>query len=111
MPARSLGKVTVPAAGTPVRLTINRADPAQPYKAHSLFVQALAANTGKVYIGVTAAMNKTTLVGVIAVVPSGATLPFAQITDELAPNGIAVSEMWLDVDTSAEGALVSVIED
>lgn len=111
MPARSLGKVTVVTAGVPVRLTTNRTDPAQPYKAHSLFVEQVTGNTGKLYVGVSSSMNKTTLVGVVAVIPAPAgSLPFLDMSDELAPNGIAVSEMWLDADTSGEGALVSVIE-
>lgn len=104
MALKSFGKVTVSAAGTPVRATLNESDPTARYAVQSVTVFALAGNTGtNIYVG-SSAMNKTTLAGVYAIVSKGNNTS-ATIVE--APAGIMVNELYLDADTSADAALVS----
>lgn len=65
----SLGKVAV-TAGTPVSILANFASYAG-VKCNKLELQALPGNTGNVMIGVSATMNTTTYVDVIAILDGG----------------------------------------
>lgn len=111
MAQKSLGKVTITTAGTPERSTKNNADPAAVVWVHSYLVQQVAANTGKVWIG-SSGMNKTTGVGVYAVlpVPTANTLPSfsATVTQQVAAFDMAA--VYIDVDVNGEAAIVSLIE-
>ncbi len=108
MAQHSLGKVTTTTG--PVRVTINQADPTLRYGAHSYLVEAVSTNTGAVYIG-NSAMNKTTLSGVYAILPPPTTNSFSNFsaTVTYAPAAFNMAEIYIDVDVSGEGALVSVI--
>lgn len=107
---QSLGKVTVASAGTPVRATANQTTPANRFPAHSYLVEAVVGNTGKVYIGA-AGMDKSTLVGVFVVLPppTANVLPSFSATVSYSPNHFNMADVWIDVDTNNEGALVSCI--
>ena len=67
-------------------------------------------NTGKVYVGALG-MNTSTLAGVYAVlaIPSTTSLPAFSATITFAPGSFNLNEIYLDVDVSAEGALVSYV--
>ncbi len=111
MAVRSLGRVVVATAGTPVRLTANEADPTARVAAHSITVQAWHANVDVVYIGDREAMVRATGVGVLEVLPipvAGGFIKFT-VTHVNAPVGFNVANLWLDVDTNDEGVLVQVI--
>lgn len=109
MAQHSLGKVTA-TAGTPVRLTTNESDPTARYGAHSYLVEALSTNTGAVYIG-SASLNRTTLAGVYAILPPPTTnsYPNFSATVTYAAAAFNLAEIYIDVDVSNEGALVSNI--
>ena len=108
---RSLGKITVTTAGTPVQVSATRI-PAQ-----TIFFQQVEANIGKIYICSSAAANKTTGVGVLATIPAptlnaslvAVVLPYAAATTPSAPGGLSASQFWIDADNSAEGCIVSYI--
>ena len=106
---RSLGKVTT-TAGTPIRLTTNESVPGTRYAAHSFLVEALSSNTGAIYVG-TSTMNRTTLAGVFAVIPppTANNFPSFTATVSYSANHFNLAEIYLDVATSAEGALVSCV--
>lgn len=107
MALKSLGKVTVTTAGTPVRATLNESVPATRYAVQSFTVFALAGNTGtNIYIG-NSAMNKTTLAGVYGIAVKGS---FTNAVIIEAPAGINLNEIYLDADTSGDAALVSATE-
>lgn len=107
---RSLGKITVPAAGTPVRATANQSVPAQPYLCHAIMVEAWPTNTGKVYVGLSG-MNTTTGVNVLAIlaVPTTNSIPTFSATIAAAPNALSADDVYIDVQTNGEAALVSVV--
>lgn len=106
----SFGKITVPIAGTPVRLTINRADPTASLLVHAVLVQPHPSNGGKVYIG-----NKSNFVkngdGQIAwlAVPGTNSSPAFSETVSFAANAIEASEFWIDVDNGGESIIASGI--
>lgn len=107
MALKSLGKVVVTTAGTPVRTTLNESTPSARYAVQSITIQALAGNSGtNIYVG-NSAMNKSTLAGCYAIVPKGASAAAVIIQ---APAGILANEIYLDADTSGDAALVSATE-
>src|SRR5262245_17048675 len=117
--------VDVPAAGTPVRLTSKRSDPTARLVAHTIFIQQVQTNIGKLYLcgpttdptssGGTA--SKTTGSGILAIIPAptlaggvATTLPYIAFTLPYAPGGFNVADYYLDADNSGEKALVSFIK-
>lgn len=107
----SLGPITVPIAGQPVRTTNNQADPTALYRAHSYLIEALSTNTGKIYIGAFN-MNKSTLVGVYAVLPPPTANMFPSFSSTISnlPNPFNMAAVYIDVDVAGEGVIVSVIQ-
>lgn len=101
----SLGKVTVASAGTPQQVISTQT------QAHSYLVQALSTNTGKVYIG-SKTMVKSTLVGVFAVLAAPTTnlLPSFASAVSYSSSHFDLQNVYLDVDNSGEGALVSIVQ-
>ena len=112
-----LGAVTVTTPGTPVRLTVNltTVDPTTNQKVTtnvtdpvvcnkiSLAANPLthggAGNTGKVYIG-SASMNRSTLLGVIAIIAAGGSYT---IVHNVGNDIYDVSKMYVDADTGGDG--------
>jgi hypothetical protein len=114
---RTVGKIIVPVPGTPVRATINEPDPTKRLAAHAVMVEALAGNTGKIYIGLTG-MNKTTFnaaansnAGVLAVlaVPTANTIPTFSATISYAPAPFNIADLFIDSDNANEGVLITAI--
>lgn len=104
---RSYGKVTVAAAGTPKQV-VARDDTNSTTRVQKVYVFALAGNSGtNIYVGA-ATMNKTTLADVYAIVPKNTN--FTLDVGGGVPNGVEASDLYLDADTSADSALVSVAE-
>lgn len=104
MALQAIGKVTVTTAGTPVRVTSTKTG------AQAIMVQAWHANTGKIFVGTSASMNKTTGAGVLAMIPAPTTgvIPTASFSIPLAPVGMDASDLWIDADTNGEGCIVTV---
>lgn len=108
---KSLGKVTIASAGTPERITKDQSTPATNISSHAVLIEALSANTGKIYIG-TSTLNKTTLAGVLAVlaVPTTNIIPVFSLGVSIAPNGINLADIYFDCDTTSEGVTVGYIQ-
>jgi hypothetical protein len=106
----AIGKITVVVAGTPVRLTSTQSVPADKFACHGVLIQTLAANTGKMHIGLST-MNKGTGAGVIAVlaIPTTNSIPSFTAALTLSPNAINLADLYLDADNGGEGAQVSVL--
>lgn len=116
-----LGKVTVLAAGTPVRATINiQPNPLPPgYRiaAHGIMFQVWKTNAGLVYIG-HQGMNKTTGEGVLAVLgkPSFDSdgnivfLPTFSIALTIAPNAMNPTMFFIDADNANDAVLVTALQ-
>jgi hypothetical protein len=104
----ALGKLPVPTPGTPVRPTFPPT--LSLHSVHAVTIVALPGNTGAVYIGV-AGMNKTTLAGVLQIlpIPTINALPSFQASIAEAGNGISLDQLYVDADTAGEGVLVSAI--
>jgi hypothetical protein len=100
-----LGKVAVAAAGTPVRLTANFPSDSEfeQMVVSKLNIQALTDNTGPLYLGY-ADMNRTTLAGVLAIIPQGSTWAFGEYN---ALNTIKPHDLYLDADNNGDAGLVS----
>jgi hypothetical protein len=106
---KSLGFVTAAAAGTPERITKNESSPTAVIHANALYITPLSGNTGKIYIGLST-MVVATGVGVLAMIEAPAnasTGPFARTVFESDTNGLALNELFIDVQTNGQGALIS----
>lgn len=111
MAIRSLGKVTVTTGGTEVRATSNESSPTARLGCQSIFIQALAANTGDIYVGASG-LDRTTLAGVYAILPASTASSYPSVCFELSnsPAGINANEIWIDAEVNGEGVLVSITE-
>jgi hypothetical protein len=105
----SVGKVTA-TSGTPVALT-----PGVVTNCNVIYIQALGTNTHYSYIG-SSTMVRATLVGVYRIIPAptaatGATiaLPFWDPQSNVFTGPFDLSKIFLDVDTTGEGVLVSYV--
>jgi len=107
---KPFGRIIVSTPGVPVPVTALQTDAINRLNVHAVLIQALSSNTGKVYIG-TRDINRSTLAGVYAVlaVPTPSVIPTFSAALTLAPAGIQVQDMYLDVDLGGEGALVTVL--
>lgn len=108
----SLGYVTVTAAGTPVRATANRTNPAQRVATQSIVFQARHSNAGRVYIGLVG-MNKTTGVGVLGSIPapvSATTGPFQSWAASMPTPaaGLNAADFYVDADTNNDSVIVAI---
>lgn len=105
-----IGAIAVPTPGTPVRATSTQTLPAEKFSCHGVLIQAMPLNTGRIYIG-RATMNKATLANLFAVlaIPTDHTIPSFTAALTIAPNSVNLSDIYLDADVAAEGALVSVL--
>lgn len=109
----SLGKVAVTTAGTPVRVTSGQADPTKKVSAHTVFLQALSGNTGRIFVGKSSSMNKSTYVDVVGMIPAPSastatgTLPYFEATIVPSPNGFNLADFWLDAEVSTDAVLVA----
>ena len=104
----SLGKITT-TAGTPVQLS------ATSTSVNAIYFQALSTNTHYAYVG-TKTMVRATLVGVYRQIPAptaatGATLPLPDwnLISSVFTAPFDISQIYIDVDTTGEGLLVSYV--
>lgn len=104
----SLGATTVPVPGTPVRLALPMS--LQPPTVHALLIEALPDNTDVVYIGV-AGMDKSTLAGVIIVLPAPTVniIPTFSASIAQAANGLPVGDLYVDAAQADEGVVASAL--
>ncbi len=109
---RSLGKVIVTTAGTPVRATLNETVPTERYGAHAMLFQQVPGNTGKLYIMDRQTGNASTGAGVLAVlaIPTVNLLPSASATITYAAAGFNAADFWIDAEVSGQGCQVSAIQ-
>lgn len=103
----SPGKIVVATPGTLVPITVGA------HPVHSIQIQPLLANAGSVYIGV-GALVRSTLAGVMAVLPKPASSTSGPITPWIAANenaitGINPNELFIDADNGGDGVLVTEI--
>jgi hypothetical protein len=113
MALKSFGRITVAVPDTAVQATVNEPAQADRFSVHSVMFERDDPNdTGLVYIGTSAAMNRTTLVGVIAIlaVPTTNFLPVFTATITHMPDGVNVNEFWVDADEAGDSVLISGIE-
>ncbi len=109
----ALGKITVAVSGTPVNVpapVLPGQGPALPALStvHALVIEALAANTGKIYIGI-AGLNKSTLAGVLLTlpVPTANFIPTFSVSLTAAANALSITDLWIDADNAGEGVTIS----
>lgn len=118
MPFKAIGGgyVNIPAAGTPVRLTVNLAAPAAKISCHTIFIQQVQANTGKLYLMDRSSGVAATGVGVLVIIPAptlvagvGTLLPWVAVTIPNVAAGLNAADYYLDADNNGMDALVSAI--
>jgi hypothetical protein len=80
------------------------------FKCHAVLFQAKKNNTGIVYIGRNP-MNRTTLEGVAGqlAIPTANSIPSFSIALTLSPDGVDLSDLWLNADSAGDGALVTLL--
>lgn len=118
-----VGKIAVPSSGTPIQLTataeylaalVAQGFPqtaAKQFKtAQAVYFQAWKGNAGQVYIG-NSALTRASGVGVaqVLVAPSSTAIPSWGISQQVSGEGVTLSDIFLDVDTSADAVLVSIL--
>ncbi len=106
----AVGKVPVTVPGTPVPAYGTLSAREYNQGVHGVMFQALPANVGLVYIGASN-MNKSTLVGVYAVlaIPTTNSKPSFSVAQTISPNGLSLKEFFIDADQAGEGALVTFL--
>lgn len=109
---QSLGYVVVATPGTPVRATVNQADPAERRPAQTIRFQALPDNSGVVYIGLqgldTAGTGEGTQVLAILPAPTAESPMVAyEASVHTIPNGLNAADFYVD-GSAGEGVIVSV---
>ena len=108
---KSFGEVTVTAAGTPIRATINMVNPAADVKAHTVAFQQVSGNTGKIYIQDRQTLGAGNIGRVhVLAIPTSNTLPSVSAGIEYAPGGFNLASYWIDAEVNGEKCLVSTIE-
>lgn len=105
----SLGKISA-IPGTPVKVTNNQASPNTHLACGSIMIQTLSSSTGKVYVGL-ANMDKTTGVGVIAVlpIPTVNSIPAFSAGNPTAQAGINANELYIDGESTSDGVIASIV--
>lgn len=111
-----VGKITVTTAGTPIQLsaqTLVQTALGSPHlkTVQAVLLQAIPSNTGLVYIG-NSGLTKATYVGcgyVLGIPVAGTTAPAWGTAQNAQAAGVDLSEIYLDVGTSGEGVLCSIL--
>ena len=104
----SLGKVTVAAAGTPVRFS------SVVINCNAVYISTIAGQVGQqMYVGLSG-LVKATLVNVLRVlqkpVATPATLDSFMFQSNVSAGPIDLSTLFVDADTSADAILVSYLQ-
>lgn len=103
----SLGKVTVAAAGTPVRATKNRTDPTANFYVHGYAIQRLKNNAGDVYVSLSSTDDRSTLSKILCILSAAQPSFSAGIGIEL--NGTNMSDVYIDADNPGDGVTIAVL--
>lgn len=107
MALKSLGKVTVTTAGTPVRVTSTKTT------CQSVLIQAMPTNAGLAYVGLSG-MDKSAGTGVLGIIgkPSAdeVVVPSVSFSIPLAPAGINLADLYIDADDNNAAVLISYTE-
>jgi hypothetical protein len=100
---RPLGKIAVPAPGTPVRVTSDTT-----IRAHRIRFAVAIGETGRVFLGV-AGMNKASGAGVVKEFwPTGAGGGVAdELVLESAAGELVPSDYYVDANTAGEGLIIA----
>lgn len=119
---KSFGRVTVTAAGTPVRATNNVAaavgGPSARQGVQSFMIQADPANTGILYVFAGgdnfAGDHRTDGLGLVAIIPapaSATTGPFTTASFGMpnVPAGLNLNDIWIDTSVNGSRAIVSAL--
>lgn len=79
-------------------------------KCHAVLFQAKKSNVGVVYIG-RSDMVRSTLAGCAAqlAIPTANSIPSFSIALTIAPDGVDLSDLWVDADTADDGVLVTLL--
>lgn len=111
MPIQMMGRIVVPVAGTPVSVRTAVFATGERFQAfHAMLFQAMATNTGRVYIGKNT-MVKATLADCAAVlaIPTANTIPSFGMSNPLSPAGVDISGLFIDADVNGEGVLLTIL--
>lgn len=98
--------VTVATGGTPIQVTTDAT-----IKVSAIKAQTILGESGKMYLGNSQAMSKTTYANVLAVlspVASGPLDRFELVSDENR-NGFQLSSFWVDAETNGQHLLVTYV--
>lgn len=105
-------------AGSPINVATNVPADGKDNRVvcHTLFIQQVAANTGKLYLMDRSTGNATTGVGVLATIPAptlsagvAVLLPWAAVTIPFSPGGLNARDYYLDGDHTGDFANISAI--
>ncbi len=108
MAIRSLGKVTVTSAGTPVRATVGQTTPSARVACQTIKIYATLGNSGaNIYVGTASDFSKSTFANMVLAIPKGTT---QEITIQQAPAGLNAADLWIDADTTNDTCLVTIVE-
>ena len=107
----SIGYIQVAAAGTPTAVSATRV------ACQTVFFQQAPTNTGLLYVCDRANANKTTGVGILAIIPAptlnagsvASALPYAAVTIPSAIGALSIDQFWVDADVSGNSCLVSYV--
>ncbi len=102
----SLGKIVVTTPGVPVRATINRPNPAEPFYVHGYAIQRLRSNVGDVYISLSPTDNRTLLSRIICILTK--TQPSVSGGVGVEVNGTNMAEIYIDADTGGDGVIIGL---
>jgi hypothetical protein len=80
------------------------------FKCHAALFQAKKGNVGIVYIGLTG-LNRSTLVGVAAqlAIPTSNSIPSFSVALTLSPDGVDLSDLWIDADNAGDGVILTLL--
>ena len=110
---KSLGYVTIDAAGTVHRATENQTDPAARLFCHAIMFQQTPGNTGRLAIGDESAhavtFSSTSLNVAVLEVPTANDVPVATASIPMAQNGLDASQYYIDAEVNGDQCLVSVL--
>lgn len=108
----SAGRTLVGNPGTPqpVAVPTSVSGPGAPglSTVHAVVIQALTANTGKVYVGLQG-LDKSSLANVLVVlpIPTANLVPSFSISLTTGANALSLSDLYIDADIPSEGVLIS----
>ena len=109
---KSLGRITTVAAGTPVQVTANESDPRALIMAHSIIVQQVEGNAGKIYLKSLVNGDYGTILTIPVPTLNGAgkaeVLPWEELKFDSGINAIVANQLYIDTEFGAESADVSL---